>query len=128
VSKVVTRDCWFCGSSYGYMVSGYGVSPGEWNANRGVGYHYCSDCADRVTSWHRKVWRLEDDIDRNLKSIVHMLSNYERWLGFEKILDGLHVSKASPSLIHGIVSPEPMKKPVGGLLFHEYKYGEGSDV
>lgn len=76
---IVGRDCWFCGSTYDFMISGYGVYPNIWNESKGVGYHYCSECADKVTPLHEEMWKLHDDVERNLQGMESMLNDKEEY-------------------------------------------------
>lgn len=121
---IIQRECWFCDSTYGYMVSGYGVSPSRWNNAKGVGYHYCSECADRVTPFHTKMWRLRDDIEKNLGRMDAMFNDPDGWFAWCRVCKKWPVRRVYADLISvgGVISVQPMPKPTGEIFFLDFKW------
>lgn len=121
MSRIIRRDCWFCGKAFGYMASGYGVDPVAWNQTRGVGFHYCSQCAHKVTPLHEKMWVLRDEIEGNILVLEMIVRDTDRWLSWVRIGDSLksRARRVFPSLIKAkLVSVDPMRIPHGpGVLF-----------
>jgi hypothetical protein len=124
---IVKRECWFCGSTYGFMTSGYGVDPSIWNEAKGVGYHYCSECADKVTPLHEEMWKLQDDVERNLQRMESLLNDPDSWFAWWRATRQFPIRRIHSELIKmdGKIDIQPMSRPVGSVFFLEMEKKDG---
>jgi hypothetical protein len=118
MSRMVSKECSICGAHYGYMASGYGVSPSSYS--HGATWYHCADCKDKVRWYHHTWW-----------AIKKWASGKYRKLRYGWRFRKLKMPKAHrvyPSLIrHTPLSVQPMSRPVGSIIFMDSKV-EDSDV